>query len=174
MKNINVLLQDAKDVLDDLNIPYGNIVSVIVNTRAIGRWGRCTRLRGTNNYRIEISSRLMEDNVEWEAAMDTMIHELLHAYPDRMCHTGEWKRCAELVNREYPIYNIKRCSSEEERGVENVRVTKAKYIIVCKDCGTKSYYQRETKAVARIRRYGNLSNYRCGKCKSTNLCVKEN
>lgn len=39
MKNVNILLQDAKDVLDDLNIPYGKILHVIINNRATGRWG---------------------------------------------------------------------------------------------------------------------------------------
>lgn len=168
MKNLKLLIQDAKDVLDDLNIEYGPIASVTINSRAKSRWGRCTRVGDV--YRIEISSELMGDNVEWESAMNTMIHEMLHAHKDRMCHTGEWKRCAELVNRKYPIYNIKRCSSAEDHGIRSVRPT-YKYKMICNGCNSIGYYQRETKAIAKIRAYGNNSGYRCGKCGSTMLSV---
>lgn len=169
MKDLNTLVQDAKDVLEDLNIEYGDVVRVTINYRAKQRWGRCRRV-GNEKYEIEISSDLMADNVEWEAAMNTMIHEFLHAHKDRMCHTGEWKRCAELVNREYPIYNIKRCSSAEERGV--ARPTSLyKYKLVCDNCNSVSYYQKETKAIKKIRAYGYNSGYLCGKCRSNLLKV---
>ena len=137
MKDVNTLLQDAKDVLE-----------------------------------IEISRSLMTDDVTWEAAMNTMIHELLHAHKDRMCHTGEWKRCAELVNREYPIYNIKRCSSPEECGV-TVSHTKYNYKVVCGGCGNVCYYTRAGKAIKKIQAYGSASGYFCTLCKSKNLYVKE-
>ena len=167
MKDLNTLLQDAKDVLDDLNIPYGNIVRCYINYRAQSRWGRCRQV-GRNEYEIDISSSLMDDDTTWEAAMNTMIHELLHAHKDRMCHTGEWKRCAELVNREYPIYTIKRCSSADERGVTE-NISKYKYKVVCHACGNTTYYTREGKAIQKIRRYGIASGYICGKCSSHNL-----
>lgn len=168
MKDLKTLVQDAKDVLDDLGIEYGPIASVTINYRAKSRWGMCKQVGKA--YYIEISSDLMADNVEWESAMNTMIHELLHAHKDRMCHTGEWKRCADLVNREYEIYNIKRCSSAEERGVTRTKPT-YKYKLICDGCNNISYYQKETKAITKIRAYGNNSGYRCGKCRSTMLRV---
>ena len=149
MKDVNTLLQDAKDVLDDLGIEYGKIVRCCVNNRAQRRWGQCRRV-GNNVYEIEISRSLMTDDVTWEAAMNTMIHELLHAHKDRMCHTGEWKRCAELVNKEYPIYTIKRCSSPEERGV-TVSHTKYNYKVVCGGCGHVCYYTRAGKAIKKFK-----------------------
>ena len=172
MKDLNTLLQDAKDVLDDLGIEYGKIVHCYVNNRAQKRWGQCRRV-GNNVYEIEISRSLMTDDVTWEAAMNTMIHELLHAHKDRMCHTGEWKRCAELVNREYPIYNIKRCSSAEERGVNISNARHYNYKVVCDNCGTTCYYTRAGKAIKKIQAYGSASGYFCTKCKSKNLYVKE-
>lgn len=171
MKDLNTLLQDAKDVLDDLGIEYGKIVHCYVNNRAQKRWGQCRRV-GYNVYEIEISRSLMTDDVTWEAAMNTMIHELLHAHKDRMCHTGEWKRCAELVNREYPIYNIKRCSSAEERGV-TVSRAKYNYKVVCGGCGNICYYTRAGKAIKKIQAHGSESGYFCTLCKSKNLYVKE-
>ena len=170
MKDLNTLLQDSKDVLDDLNIEYGKIVRCTVNYRAQSRWGICRKV-GNNEYEIEISYKLMADEVEWEAAMNTMIHELLHAHRDRMCHTGEWKRCAELVNREYPIYNIKRCSSSEERGVSQSK-TKYKYKVICHGCGNVCYYMKNGKAIQKIRARGSKSGYFCTKCSSHNLEVE--
>lgn len=173
MKDINILLQDAKDVLDDLNIPYGQIVRCYVNTKALNRWGQC-KCVGNNKYEIEISFRLLSDDVTWEAAMDTMIHELLHAYKNRMCHTGEWKRCAELVNKEYPIYNIKRCATAEERGVKSTRAITAKYRIICNECGTTSLYHRKTQLVSNLMKNGKTARYSCGRCKSHNFRVEVN
>ena len=170
MKDLNTLVQDAKDVLDELNIPYGEISKVSVNNRAKSRWGRCKKVG--DKYEIEISAELMGDDTTWEAAMNTMIHELLHAHKDRMCHTGEWKRCAEIVNREYPIYNIKRTSSAEERGVYR-SPKKYKFKLSCDSCNAVSYYERQTKAITKIMAYGYNSNYRCGRCGSSKLNVKE-
>lgn len=170
MKDLNTLLQDAKDVLEDLNIPYGKIVRCTVNYTAQRRWGRCRQV-GTNEYEIEISYKLMADDIEWEAAMNTMIHELLHAYKNRMCHTGEWKRCAELVNREYPIYNIRRCSSAEERGVAET-APRYKYKVICHGCGNVCKYMRGGKAIQKIKARGSESGYHCSLCKSRDLEVE--
>lgn len=172
MKNINILLQDAKDVLDDLNIPYGRIVSVTVNSRATGRWGRCTSI-GNMCYKIEISNALLDDSVTWESALNTMIHELLHAYPGRMCHTGEWKKCAERVNKEYyPLYNIKRTNSAAELGVnlEN-QVASYRYTVSCTNCGAKSYFKKRTKVVQYLSEHDYNYAYCCAKCGSHNLAV---
>lgn len=170
MKDLKTLLQDAKDVLEDLNIPYGKIVRCTINYTAQRRWGRCRQV-GTNEYEVEISYKLMTDDVEWEAAMNTMIHELLHAHKNRMCHTGEWKRCAELVNREYPIYNIKRCSSAEERGVAET-TPRYKYKVICHGCGNVCKYMRGGKAIQKIRAKGSQSGYFCAVCRSHDLEVE--
>ncbi len=170
MKNVNTLLQDAKDILDDLNIPYGTIYQVTVNSRATGRWGRCTRHPRYNNYTIEISSRLLKDDVSYEAAMDTMIHELLHAYKNRMCHTGDWKKCANIVNTNYPQYNIKRCTSAEEKGI-TLNVSAYKFKITCKTCGVVSYTKRETKVVKLLKRGSTACT--CRKCNGHTFKVEE-
>lgn len=173
MKDLKTLLQDAKDVLEELNIPYGEIISCTVNTRAMSRWGQCRHM-GNNKYAIEISARLMTDDVEWEAAMNTMIHELLHAYTGRMSHTGEWKRCANLVNREFPIYNIKRCSTSEERGItETPTQAKIKYIITCDSCGAPAKYRKKSKVVKLIMKQPKNSCCTCYKCGRRDFTIKE-
>ena len=117
MKDLNTLVADCKDILDDLDIIYGPIDSVKVNNRLTACWGRCKYNKRTGLYIIEFSKDIMQDYMEYEATMNTIIHEFLHAGPNRMCHTGEWKRLANLVNREFPQFHISRCTSAEEKGV---------------------------------------------------------
>lgn len=171
MKNINTLIEDTKDVLDELNIPYGPILNVTINYRAKSRWGRCTKVY--NGYKIEISSILMEDRISWEAAMDTMIHEFLHAYTGRMSHTGEWKRLAELVNREFPQYHIERTTSAMEKGISTREIeAQFKYFITCDGCGTISKYRKKSKVVTHIMNNPKNSGYYCNKCGSKKFTVK--
>lgn len=171
-EKLNLAVQDTKDILDDLNIEYGPIDRVEVNFRASSRWGMCTYHRATGTYTVEVSSRLLVDGVEWEALLDTLVHEFLHAYRGRMSHTGEWKRCAELVNRNYDWLNIKRCTSSEEKGIER-RISDYKYLITCDRCGTVSAYKRKSKVVELIMRSPKNNSCRCGKCKGNSFTVKE-
>lgn len=166
-KNLNTLYLDACDILDSLNIKYGPIVNVTTSTRYTSRWGTCTCDRRTGEYRIILSDRLLNEEFSYEAAMDTMIHEVLHAHKDRFCHTGEWKRCAQLINREFPQYNIKRCTSSEEKGVAN-RVINYNYKVICLDCYREWKYQKAGRVVRSVKRH----TAKCP-CGSRNLIVKE-
>ena len=164
MKNLNVLVDDCKDILDDLGISYGPIESVRVNNRLTACWGRCRYNRRTGMYSIELSGRLMQDDMDYEATMNTIIHEFLHAGKNRMCHTGEWKRLAELVNREYPQFNICRCTSSEEKGVAE-RVRTYNYIVRCPECGSEWKYQKAGKVVRALKRDANSCRCCCGNTK---------
>ena len=161
MKDLNVLVADCKDILDDLGITYGPIESVRVNNRLTACWGRCKHNKRTGTYSIEFSKQIMSDEMEYEATMNTIIHEFLHAGKNRMCHTGEWKRLAELVNREYPQYNICRCTSAEEKGVAE-RVKHYNYIVECPKCGREFKYQRAGRVVRALRRNANSCTCACG------------
>lgn len=145
-ERLNIALVDATDVLDDLGIKYGPIENVLINYRAMKRWGQCSYSKKTGKYTIEVSYRLLADNVQWETLLNTLIHEFLHAYNGRMSHTGEWKRLADLVNRKYPIYHIQRCSSTEEMGVADTSTYK--YKITCCGCGRASRYTRKSRVVS--------------------------
>ena len=162
MKNLNVLVADCKDILDDLEITYGPIDSVKVNNRLTACWGRCKHNKRADTYSIEFSKQIMSDDMEYEATMNTVIHEFLHAGKNRMCHTGEWKRLAELVNREYPQFHITRCTSGEEKGVANRVVERNNYIVRCPECGREFRYARAGKIVKALRRNGNSCTCACG------------
>ena len=163
MKDVYELVNDAKDILDSLNIPYGDIVSVKVNTRAVKRLGQCTWHKRAGNFSIEIKYELLTDDVPYDTAMNTVIHEVLHAHPDRMSHKGEWKRCAQLINKKYPQYNITRCATREEENIETV-VSEPKYIITCLNCGTVNKYYRYSKVVSIIEKQPIHSRCMCNRC----------
>lgn len=168
-EKLKLACEDARDVLDDLGIKYRTVTDVTINYKHPSWWGRCTRKKVTSTeftYSIEINVELLANNVEWEELLNTVIHEYLHCHEDRFKHTGEWKRCAELINREYPIYNIKRTASCEERGVDRAALGLYKYRVDCDRCGTIGYHKRAGKAVQYILAHPHSTLYRCGKCKS--------
>ena len=129
-----------------------------VNTRAKSRWGCMKYNRKTGERTIEISSRILADDVPYDATMGTVIHEILHACKGCKGHQGLWKRYANAINNKYPQYNIQRTSSAEAFGLDSEsRAVDYKYAIRCVDCG---HVYRRSKKTAIIQR---PQNYRC-KC----------
>lgn len=159
MKNLNELANVCMQELDNIGIEYGNVVSWEVNTRAKQRWGQCRHLGG-NCHSINISSRLLQDDVADEGAKNTIIHELLHTVKGCNNHGTEWQRMADKVNKAYG-YNIKRCSSADEKGVPDIEVipNAVKHKFICEGCGQVIVRTKESKFTK------NYQNYRCGRCK---------
>lgn len=154
MKDLDMLYDNCKTKLDDINIQCGTIVGVTTNSRSKRRWGRCTHL-STGGFKIEISTQLLNDDVPDIAAETTMIHELLHTCKGCQNHGTEWKRLANKVNKAYG-YNITRTTSAEEKGVSQEVIMKHK--IVCQSCGKEIYRMRESK----LTKYTNLYMCTCG------------
>lgn len=169
-KRLIRFFEDACDILDNLNIEYGPVGEVTVNTRAKTRWGQCRYSKFEDIYDIEICSRLLESDVSYEDVMDTMIHELLHCHKDRMCHTGEWKRCADLVNKYYG-YDIQRTASSSEKNIANDRINMAKYVVTCNGCGSVSGYLKKGKVVKILMKKPN-GTCKCAICGSDSFTVE--
>ena len=170
-KRLAEMYYECIEEMDAIDIPYGNIVEVTVNYRAKSRWGQCCRGYefGSVVYKININCDLCHPDASERGLKETIIHEILHTCPDCMCHTGEWKRLANLVNDCYN-YNVKRCNSSEDKGVDDFyknhdrqgrpeKPVTWKYEIVCKDCG---------KVVGRRQKSCKLTmypqRYRCAYC----------
>lgn len=158
MKDLQALFQRAKEELDVLDIQYGNIVEIKVNTRAKQRWGQCRTILNSKywenkQFSINISDRLLQDDVTDEACLDTIIHEILHTCKDCMNHGREWKELAELVNDCYACYNIQRCTSSEEKGIEPIEPIAHKYALKCEHCGHMWYKDRMCKIVKNPKYY---------------------
>lgn len=134
-----------------LGIKTNPIASITINTRATGRWGQCRK--SGNSYSINISNRLLQDNVPINSLRQTIIHEILHATDNGMQHKNEWKARAETVNRAYG-YNVKRTNSATELGVEPInKAVNANYCCACEKCGYKIYRQRTSDFVKHPENY---------------------
>ncbi len=132
----------------ELGIPVPcNISSHIVpNSRAVKRFGLCRKTGSV--YVIELASRLAF--APRNACMTTIAHELLHTCPGCDNHGTQWKRYAALMNSAYG-YNISRTSSCEALGIGDI--SKAKYTLVCKNCGSEIKRERMCPLVKHPQRY---------------------
>lgn len=158
MKDLMEIASECMVMLDDLGIEYGNVVDWSVNTRAKNRWGQCRKLPN-GNFTINISSRLLEDDISFDSVADTVLHELIHTVDGCFNHGEQWQRIAHKVNVVYG-YNIKRCSTADEKGVEEIysapKPIKHQFRCVC--CGKVYSRTRDSKFTK------NYENYRCGVC----------
>lgn len=165
MRNLMDYAAECMSELDEIGIEYGNIVEFKVNTRAKKRWGQAKSIPG--GYSINISSVLLDERNDVEGLKNTIIHEILHTCKGCQNHGENWKRLAAKVNRAYG-YNIKRCSSADEKGVleetrppKPVRTTNTNYVVKCDKCG---HVYTRTKMSKLIQ---HPENYRCGCCHGT-------
>ena len=126
MKNIYEVYEECKEICEAFQIPICKNINLKVNSRAKKRWGLCT-LECQDEYTIEISDRLLMDEVSEEATFNTMIHELLHTCPDCMNHGKEWKYWANIININ-TCYSIKRTTSCAEKGIDPI-VKSPKYTV---------------------------------------------
>ena len=165
MKNVDKVFSDCVKICKDLNIPVADCIYVKINRRAKKRWGLCT-LECKDEYTIEISDRLLDDNISEEATFNTMIHELLHTCPNCMNHGKEWKKWAKVIN-DNTKYTIKRTTSCEEKGLETV-VVLPKYTVACYRCNKNWYYNRAGNVIK------NLNRCRCPYCNTKSLVLAVN
>ena len=171
MKNLDKLYKECLKELDDINIKYGKIVSISSNNRLTRTWGRCKRFATYSQgeeytFTIEISSRLLKDNVSDDATKNTIIHEILHTCKNCQNHGMQWQKMAEEVNKHYPKYNIKRTTSHTEKGISEE--DEYKYVIECNLCHRKWKYRRKTRVVEQCK------NIECPACHKYSLKLNIN
>lgn len=154
-KILREALNECMKQCDALKIPYGNVFTIEASKRVTKRWGCCRYTRFGSL--ITINKRLLEADVSKMALMDTVMHELLHTCEGCQNHGERWKRYGEMVNKAYG-YNIKRCTSTEEKGIAEPIRAAAKYRFMCKHCGSIVTRERASKFTR------NPDAYRCGKC----------
>ena len=171
MKDLNKLFNEVLEDFDALGIEYGKIVEVVPNSRAQSRWGQCRKR--PNGYYININVALLADNIGDQGAKETIAHEICHTIKGCMNHGDKWKHYAQLLS--VFGYNIKRTNSAEDKGI-SAEVHSAsknyKYEVRCEKCGSTSYYQKKGTVVNTLMTQ-KYHGYRCGKCGSHGLKVKE-
>lgn len=124
---------------------------VKLNTRAVGRFGCCTR-RGETDY-IEVSARLIEAGEQ--TVRETLAHEVLHTCRGCRDHGARWKSYAARMNAAYG-YHIARTGTWEAMGLPSPR--RARYLLVCQRCGLEISRVRASSLVQHPERY----RCRCG------------
>lgn len=158
MKDLKKLASECEQDLLSIGIQPGNVNRWIVNTRAKCRWGLCRTVQ-PGLFDISIAARLLQDDVDDQAAKNTILHELLHTVKGCKGHKGQWKLLAAKVNRKLPQYTIKRTTSEEEKGFEKTsHVRTNRYTVRCEKCGKEYHREKESKLIK------HPENYRCGVC----------
>lgn len=162
--------KDAVEIFDALDIDFGPIDEVTVSN-AKSTWGTCRYDRVNGVFSLKISSMLLEDGVAYKDVMDTMLHELLHCHENRMCHTGEWKTYANLINKEYG-YNIKRATKAAEKNIDMSNIDIPKYIVSCDGCGAVNKYRRKGKVVKALMK-NPVGTCRCTICGGNSFTVTE-
>ena len=115
--------------------------------------------RKYKKHNIEISKWLMDLNDD--IIKNTIIHEIIHCFPDCNNHGKYFKMYAKIINKKLG-YDISRLGNKEEdykkSNLEyNQEKPKYKYKIICEKCGLIYYRQRMVKNFEK--------KYRCGKCR---------
>lgn len=160
MKNLFELFQQCMYEVEAAGIKPGHIVDIKINSRATNRWGQCQK-RGRNYY-LNFNALLFDESTSEKGVKETIIHEILHTCEGCMNHGREWNRLGAIMERKYG-YDISRTATAEDVGVDQTvyeayRTSKAKYKIVCDDCGETTYRNR----ASNVTKY--ISQYRCAKC----------
>ena len=161
MRNLEQYAIQCMEEIEALGIEYGNIIDVMANTRAKKRWGQCASV--SDGYVININAVLLDERNSERGLKETIIHELLHSCNGCMNHGRIWKQLAGKVNSAYG-YNIKRCSSDAEKGV--LKETNAaapgapKRIVECEKCGQTYAGPGISRVIRQIKRH------RCCRCGS--------
>lgn len=169
MKNLRKLLDEVVAEANAIGIHTGKIVEVSVNTRAQKRWGQCKFNRGC--YSINISHRLLEDNVPDKSAKQVIAHEVMHTVPGCFNHGDLWQQYAGKMNKAYG-YNISRTDSAEELGVKVTSTnSKYKYKVICDKCKHSYYYTRKSKVVQLVA--ANSTTCTCPSCRGHKFHVIE-
>ncbi|MBR3251674.1 MAG: hypothetical protein IKF80_08175 [Erysipelotrichaceae bacterium] len=140
MRDIYSLYDDAVSIVEE-SCGYdliGNVTNLVVNSRAIRRWGccKCRTFYGEKHYTIEVSDRILDEKVPYESVLSVMVHEVLHATSGAKGHKGLWLKRANQIMRKHPELSITRCTNSNFFGLDDdYREKKRKYACQCEKCG---------------------------------------
>ena len=145
MKDINKIYQDCAEMVRAAGYDFPEPVEVKANTRAKTRWGCVKWSRIPDGFSwywspraLELSSRLLADDVDDWPTYNTMLHEIIHLVAG--CaekHGARWQAIADDISSRYG-YKITRTNNYSEF----IKPAPAKYRATCKTCGRVFYRDR--------------------------------
>lgn len=153
VNDCDALLRQVMGQAAALKIPFSKAIDphVIINTRAVTRFGCCVFDRKTGGFRIEVARRVAEGPEE--GCRETLAHELLHTCYGCRNHGKRWKGYAAKMNEAYG-YAITRATTNEALGVKGGRPYR--YLFRCDRCGAEFGRYRASALTRHPERY------RCG------------
>lgn len=156
MEDIKRILKECLIECENVGIKYGKIDGISVNRKLRTTWGVCRKkiINGNEVFFIEINKELADNKKLFNSMQNTIMHEVLHTVKGCHNHSKNWKYFAELINKKYPKYNIKRTTSREEKFLKPIEIN-YKYVFKCTGCGQTIKRQRNTNFEKR---------YLCGIC----------
>lgn len=165
---LKLIKEECINELKALDIPFDESANVKLRKHRKSSFGICHRRYNGNlgyNYTIEINESLislcLENKMDLNAIKHTLLHEYIHTIDGCFNHKAKWLRYVNMLNKEYG-YNIKRCSSYEERNIDKDSLKMLelldndKYVVQCMKCGAKIKRARKSKLIT------HTDCYRCG------------
>lgn len=138
-----------KPVFTEITIGRSRTNWATIGKEKYGKW----KLRVSNLF-----EQIPNEDVAIHRLNETIIHEVIHTLPNCFNHGSEFKRMANKFNRNYPSYNIKRCSeSMETYGIVIDTESPYRYKLTC-SCGKEFFYKR------RRWWFDSLTSVKCTKC----------
>lgn len=175
MKDLMYYVDYAYMILKECNIPYSNYITFNTPKQWKSKWGNCHRgydyVLRRYTYDITLNKILLEETTSEDALMNTLLHEIIHTCDGAFKHTGNFKVYANRVNSKFG-YHIKRCTSSEEKGIEEPKPI-YKYTIECEYCHRKWNYQKRSKIVTAVLKDGG-EEYKCPCGESGGFILKHN
>ncbi|MGN8875243.1 SprT-like domain-containing protein [Pseudoflavonifractor sp. HCP28S3_F10] len=130
MNDFDALLRAVLAQARSSGIPVSSAIDphVVVNTRALTRFGCCVRRGGS--FQIQLTHRLLD--APEQSCRETLAHEVLHTCPGCQNHGQRWRAYAGRMNAAFG-YHISRTSRPEDLGVADLRPVR--HLVVCQKCG---------------------------------------
>lgn len=169
------LFEECKEELKSIGINISDCgeIDIKFSRKSAKRYGCCKQeepdkltayrknrkiyYRRFNKHHIEVSPWVMD--LKDNSVKNTIMHELIHCFPDCNNHGQEFKKYAKIINDNLD-YDISRVGNKKEdyekSNLEYHQEENFNYKIVCTKCGQIFYRKRLNKRF--------LNKYRCGIC----------
>ena len=167
MKNLTVkfnqLVEECKEVITDLGFELPKNVTYELSGRLTSNRGNCREHIKGEKYTIKLAKYMIEGaiaNGDDYEPMRTILHEMCHALPNGMSHTGNWKIYTDKINKIYG-FDITRTSKLPTIYDSIRKNTSSPVIMVDLSCmsGCVVYSKKPTSVYVK-----NIERYTCGKC----------
>lgn len=148
-RKLTEAFEEGRAICENLDIPIGCVTELAENPRLSATWGRCRKIT-QYTYKIEVKSKLLDEDVPHDVLMNTMLHELIHTCNGCMNHGELFKRYAARLNR--AGWYVNTYVTEAELKAVPQEPTIYRYRVTCEACGKEWNYSRRGAVVRSLQR----------------------